>query len=208
MEPVYKFVEQCSKEYGIDESHGLIHSKATVEWAKLLIAAEIDPVSPEETRMIFYSAALHDMCDAKYTDVEKAGQNIHDWLTTEAKWDASDADALIGIVFSTSYSKLKKQALENGGLPIYPHHGKWQRAYHIVRHADLLEAYKVRRCMLYTRHRLPCETDEGYWRIVQEVFDNRVFKYISDGWLTLPKAIEFAKVLEVQAVADLSNRVY
>ena len=201
MERVYSYIDECCKKYNIDESHGLKHSIDTVAWAKLLIDAE-QSCAPSE-RMILYSAALHDMCDAKYRNPKEASEEIRNGLIDSEKWSAETATALVNIIMTMSYSKLKASMLD--GKPVYPNHGSWQRAYHIARHADLLEGYKVRRCMLYTKHRLPQENSTAYWPIVREVFYNRVLNYVSDGWIFLPKAIELSVDLHRKAVLHLQN---
>ncbi len=205
MERVYSFIAESCKKYDIDESHGLKHSIDTVEWARQLIAAETTYMYPAEERMILYCAALHDMCDPKYRNTDEACEEIRTWLITREKWFSENANALVNIITTMSYSKLKLKAQQNNGTPIYPEHGPWQRAYHIARHADLLEGYKVRRCMLYTQHRLPEENPLAYWPIVRELFENRVLNYVRDGWIFLPKAIELAAPLHQKAIADLAN---
>jgi len=205
MEIVYHFIEECCERYTIDESHGLRHAKDTVAWAEKLIAEE-GVVDPVERRMILWSAALHDMCDAKYTNPVEAAEDIRKWLIA-CKWSAFEAETLIRIILSTSYSKLKTQWKATGECP-YPDHGIFTRAYHIVRHADLLEGYSVRRCMLYTRHRLPGKTEEDYWTLVKEVFHNRVLQYVTDGWLFLPAAIRYAVELDKIARIDLEREAW
>jgi len=203
MERLFAYIAECCKNYDIDESHGLKHSINTVEWAKLLMAAETERTNPSEERMILYSAALHDMCDAKYRNPKEASEEIRIWLVDSEKWSDETATALVNIIMTMSYSKLK--ASMRNGKPVYPDHGPWQRAYHIARHADLLEGYKVRRCMLYTKHRLPQETPSAYWPIVREVFYTRVLNYVSDGWIFLPKAVELSVDLHRKAVDDLNH---
>jgi hypothetical protein len=94
------------------------------------------------------------------------------------------------------------------GEPVYPDHGKWQNAYHLARHADLLDAYKVGRCFLYTQHILPNISSDECWKIVEDLFEARVFRYVSDGWITMPLAMQYAAELEVQARQDFQRRVY
>ena len=209
LEALTRFINDCCVRYSIDESHGLLHALNTMNWAEKLLAAE-DNVSPDERRMALYGAALHDMCDAKYTDIQEAGDVICAWLTRERGWTATDAAALIRIIQSTSYSKLKLvlQVDPRGEGAPYPDHGRWQRAFHIIRHADLLEGYSVRRCMLYTRHRLPQVSEDDYWPIVNEVFQQRVLRYVSDGWLYLPQAVVYAAELDRIARQDLAEKKY
>lgn len=203
MDELWRFIEKRCEILGIDESHGLKHSKAVVQWANQLIEAD-EEISEEEKRMIIYASALHDMCDSKYTDVEQASQVIKAWLL-EQGWDMENAEALIGIITTMSYSKLKK-ASETVGHRVWPDHGRWQLAYHITRHADLLDSYKVERCYQFQKHKFPQMDEEETWRIVQQLFEVRVFRYVSDGWISLPKAVALASNLECHARIILKNR--
>ena len=89
---------------------------------------------------------------------------------------------------------------------MFPDHGKWQRAYHIVRHADLLEAYKVVRCYLYTVHRCPDLTEDAAWLETRRIFDERVFKYVSDGWIFLEAALRWVPELEREALRCFAEK--
>ena len=210
MTKVWEFVGQRCSEHGIDDSHGLVHSKATVAWAKLLLDS-FDDVSAEERRFALYGAALHDMCDSKYMDVGAGQAQIRSWLLDSAGgWTTEDADALIGVIGTTSYSKLKKACtVESDGKVriVYPEHGKWQRAYHIIRHADLLDAYIVERCMLYNEHIYPTMSVDESWERVIRIFEDRVFKYVSDGWIFYPAALALVPGLTVAARNDIRLRI-
>lgn len=196
MKPVWDFVERTCREQGIDDSHGLKHAKSCVERVRLLMEDEHD-LTDEEVKMAYYACALHDMCDKKYTDVPTALVKLRQWLL-EQDWSLSDTFVLLDIVNTMSYSKLKKTASEQGKI-VYPDHGVWNRVYHLVRHADLLDAYVVGRCLLYTKHSLPDISDDTAWSIVEDLFDTRIFKYVSDGWIFLPAALEMVPVLEAGA---------
>lgn len=204
MDELYAFIERCCIEQNIDESHGMKHAKACMVWAEKLLAEEKD-VSDDERNLAIYGAALHDMCDKKYTDVLSATQNIHRWLTSQG-WSNELADALVRIISSTSYSKLKQAMVD--GKPTYPDMGKWTRAYHIVRHADLLDGYLVGRCYLYTKHIKPEISDEQCWEIVEDLFKIRMFKYVDDGWIFMPLAIEYAQQLDIRARWNFLDREF
>lgn len=203
MNELFKFVEQNCSKYDIDESHGLKHAMGTVAWAEKLMLG-ISDISNDERHMIVYGAALHDMCDSKYRNVEDACDEIWSWLKTQG-WSETMATSLISIITTMSYSKLKKNFV--AGAPFtYPNHGQWQRAYHIVRHSDLLEAYRVVRCYLYSMRRKPNYTEDELWIETQKIFDERVFKYVSDGWIFLEGALAFIPVLEAEARRCLKER--
>jgi hypothetical protein len=211
MQRVFDYVRRCSAAYGIDASHGLTHAQDTVRWARALIdAAAHEPkdggaVSVEDARMALYAAALHDMCDAKYRpDKAAAGAEIGAWLKAECGWDAEHASALVAICMSMPYSLLKADADANGGVPQFPDLGRWRRAYHLARHADLLDAYSVPRCVEYTATRLvPHGSAAEQADRVLEVFHRRMFRYIQDGWISLPSAVKLAHGLHAQAQAEL-----
>ena len=122
MDDLFLFIEQMCKKYKIDESHGIKHAKGTMARAKqillTLMRVEVlpDVAAASEERMALYSAALHDMCDHKYTDVEQSSSEIKTWLL-EHGWIPEDAAALIHIITTMSYSKLKNQFASGGTFP-------------------------------------------------------------------------------------------
>ena len=199
LEFIYNFCETI----GIDESHGLKHSMNCVNWVYRLTQHDLIPVN--ELQMAIYAAALHDMCDKKYTNPETASTIIHKWLLSQ-QWSIEMANTLISIINNMSYSLLKQRA--NGGEPIFPNYGKWQRSYHLARHADLLDAYLVGRCFIYTQHIEPTISNLDCWKRVEELFYNRVFNYVSDGWITLPLAIQYASYLENKAKESFLTKTF
>jgi hypothetical protein len=196
---LFEFIQKQIDKYGIDESHGMKHAKGTFVRAHQLIKTFPD-ISEEEKYMALYCAALHDMCDSKYTDVEVAAEEIRVFLVREGILEEY-AEAVIKIITTMSYSKLnsRKLSLSFDSTSVFPDHGKWQRAYHIARHADLLEGYIVARCVLYTKHICPEKTADEHWRIAEDLFVKRIYLYVSDGWITIPAAVEVAAELEKEA---------
>jgi len=195
MDSLFSFIERQCEKYEIDESHGLKHAKGTYMRA-LDILNGLSEVSHEESKMALYAAALHDTCDSKYTPVDKAAGEIGIFLRTQM-WSPEEISALIKIVTSMSYSKLKKSL--NSGQIDFPNHGKWQRAYHVARHADLLEGYIAARCILYNIHLFPEKSMKQHWKRARELFDERIFTYISEGWIFFPGTLSMAKTLEQEA---------
>ena len=202
MDLLFNFIEQQCVKYGIDESHGLKHAKGTMMRANEILLT-LSEVSEEERMITLYSAALHDTCDSKYTPVNEAANEIGFFLRSQ-HWQPSQINALIRIITSMSYSKLKKSIVS--GRIEFPSHGKWQRAYHVARHADLLEGYIVARCILYNQHIFPEKSENEHWKRASELFSERVFTYISDGWIFLSGAIELAKPLIQEAHRCLEEK--
>jgi hypothetical protein len=193
---LFDFIQRQIDKYGIDESHGMKHAKGTFVRAHQIIKT-IPDISQEEKYMALYCAALHDMCDSKYTDVEVAAEEIRVFLVSEGILEEF-ADAVIKIITTMSYSKLNTQKNMSGRI-VFPDHGKWQRAYHIARHADLLEGYVVARCVLYTKHICPEKSPHEQWGMAEDLFEKRIYLYVSDGWITIPAAVKLAAELEKEA---------
>ena len=194
--------EQCIK-YGIDESHGVKHAKGTWFRAAKIIKT-LPSVKEDEQRVALCSAALHDMCDSKYCPIEEASKDIRDFLL-DIQMDPEEIQAVLDIVTTMSYSKLKKSIKE--GVIQYPDHGKWQRAYHVARNADLLEGYIVARCVLYNQHMYPSKTEDEHWERAEQLFNERVFLYASDGWINLAGALDMVPELEQEARRCLKGRL-
>ena len=183
--------------YTIDESHGLKHAIGTMKRADDILG-QLEDVSEDERKIALYAAALHDTCDHKYTDVEEASRQIREWLLKQG-WSIMHADAVIEIITTMSYSKLKK-------MFGYPDHGPWQRAYHVARHADLLESFIVARCVLYDRKIHPERSEDAHWLRAEELFRDRVFTYVSEGWIFMPEALKEVPRLEAEAIRCLGER--
>lgn len=196
-------VRMCDK-FNIDESHGLKHSECTMLYADIL-ADSVPDITEEQRHMALMVACVHDLCDSKYTDVSEASKLIKEWLVSELWWKDDVADALISIVTTMSYTKLTK-AVDSEMHPVFPDHGKWQLSYNIARNADLLESYTVARCVLYNKRLYPEKSDEEHWKRAEELFENRVFNYVKDGWITLPGALARVPSLEAEARRCLTER--
>lgn len=179
---LWDFITKTCLEYDIDESHGLKHAQDCILWVCILQ----DNLSLDELIIAIYSAALHDMCDSKYMDVSIGLENIKRWLITQYVED-HHIQVILNIISTMSYSKLKSQRIHD--TIVFPDHGIYNTVYHLVRHADLLDAYKVNRCILYQKRLNPNLSEEECLLCVRKVFDERIFKYVKDGWITLPSAL-------------------
>ena len=148
MDLLFNFIEQQCTKYKIDKSHGSKHAWGTALTAKKLLKT-LANVTEQEERVAIYSAALHDTCDSKYCPIQEATNEIRGFLLG-IQWAPEEVEAVLSIITTMSYSKLKKNVKE--GIIEYPEHGEWMRAYHVARNADLLEGYIVARCVLYNQH--------------------------------------------------------
>lgn len=168
----FKLVIELSRQFNIDESHSLKHSMEVYAFTKRIIISET-PTYPDlvkQREIIYLSAILHDMCDKKYTaetdGVDILREKLRDLVDEHSLW------VIIKIITTMSYSTVKKDG--------YPELGEYQMAYHVVREADLLAAYDIDRCIMYSMYTKSIEYDEALW-IAVKLFYVRVLKYKVDG---------------------------
>ena len=178
MDRLLAFIEGFCEEYCIDESHGLTHAKDCMMFAEKIMDAECDA---KERTMIQYAAGLHDCVDKKYTPVEEASRKVQDFLLSEG-WSPDMAGALLRIINTMSYSYLQAKRVDD--TIVFPDHGPWQRAYHTVRQADLLCSYRVERCYQYQKHIVPDMCEDECWKRVEALFQIRMFRYVTNMWIT------------------------
>jgi hypothetical protein len=162
---------QFLRKYFIDESHGVGHSMNVLINTHAIYNSEVikHPILRNHERILYTSAALHDMCDRKYMNPDEGITAIEYFLTD--KISQIEIDITKQIISTMSYSKVKK----NG----FPELNEYQLAYHIVREADLLAAYDVDRSMMYHMNHRNATLDESYQN-ARELFLTRVLKHNED----------------------------
>jgi hypothetical protein len=167
----FKYVIDTSEHFKIDESHALKHSMEVYGFAKRIYESEFKthPELEQQREIIYMSAIGHDMCDKKYMDEKDGIIRYKNHLSN--LMSSSDLEIMGKIIGTMSYSKVKT----NG----YPDLGEYQLAYDIVREADLLSAYDIDRCIMYSMYKESVEYSEGLKRAL-ELFDNRVFRMRQD----------------------------
>jgi hypothetical protein len=167
----FKYVGQTIKLYNFDESHGLKHSMEVFGYAKRIYESELqsNPFLEQQQGIIYAAAIGHDMCDKKYMDEAEGVKNYKSYLSDIMR--PEDLEIMGKIISTMSYSKVKTQG--------FPELGEYQLAYHIVREADLLSAYDIDRCIMYTMHRDKCDYTAALNEAF-ELFGYRVFKMRSD----------------------------
>jgi hypothetical protein len=167
----FKYVIETCEKYGIDESHALKHAMEVYGISNKIYNSELEKNSYLEIQLpvIVMAAIGHDMCDKKYMDEKEGIIKYQNYLSDLMR---SEELVIMGKIISTmSYSKVKA----NG----YPDLGEYQLAYNIVREADLLSAYDIDRCIMYTMYRDKILYSDAL-KLALELFDNRVFKMRSD----------------------------
>ena len=169
---MFQFVVYMTSKYNMDESHGIMHSMNVLNYAHNIYETELTkhPFLIDQQKIIYVSAALHDMCDRKYIDEDLGIKQIQDFL--EDSMDQKEIEITQKIITTMSYSKVKK----NG----FPELGEYQEAYHIVREADLLSAYDFDRCMTY-KMKQSNEEFENSFHDAKSLFEKRMFQHNNDG---------------------------
>ena len=168
------FVLLTTKKHGIDESHGLSHSMNVLQYANKIYETEVKnyPILKNQEKLIYVSALLHDMCDKKYVDETSGLKEIEEFLQSENALTPTEINMSKQIMATMSYSKVKQYG--------YPIMGGYQKAYHIVREADLLTAYDFDRCMIYQMNKNGGNLEDAF-KNANELFENRVLRHNDDG---------------------------
>ena len=190
----FNYVIYTSKFYAIDESHALKHSMEVFHLTNKIYESEItnNPFLEDQKDIIYASSILHDMCDKKYME-EKEGLVKINYFMKDYMTDIK-LDVLTKIISTMSYSKVKI----NG----FPTLDEYQLAYHIVREADLLTAYDVDRCIIYSMMVEKLNYTNSIKRTIG-VFENRVLKYRKDNLFVTDYSKKLSRVLHHKALKDL-----
>ena len=153
------------------------------------------PLLEEHRHIIFTAAILHDVCDKKYVSEKDGLAEIGEFLDNMdlmsysgsrpirvglpnqdnihfPAYNQEEIRAVQDIISTMSYSTVKKQG--------YPRLRHYQKAYHIVREADLLAAYDFDRSMIYHMHVNNRDVKTAFLS-AEDLFETRVFQHNRDG---------------------------
>jgi HD superfamily phosphodiesterase len=167
----FDLVMVLCKKFNIDESHSLKHSMEVYNFALRIYESELhmNAYLEEQKDIILLAAILHDTIDKKYVaeadGIEEIRKHLNGFVTVEK------LDVIFQIITTMSYSTVKKN-----GFPLL---GDYQLAYHIVREADLLAAYDIDRCVMYSMYTKNANYSEALDMAIV-LFDNRVLKHRKD----------------------------
>jgi HD superfamily phosphodiesterase len=192
----FQYVMQTCNKYQIDESHALKHSMEVFHMTNKIYQKEVMkfPYLQQQKEVIFLSAILHDMCDKKYMPEDTGIVQIQKYLKKNEMLEQTEITMLGKIISTMSYSKVKEYG--------FPELGEYQLAYHIVREADLLAAYDIDRCMIYSMYKEGLDYEGALKRTIG-VFDERVLKYRSDRLFVTAYSQNLSLKLHDRAVSEL-----
>jgi HD superfamily phosphodiesterase len=167
----FELVMLLCKKFNIDESHSLKHSMEVYNFALRIYESELPMNSylEEQKDIIVVAAILHDTIDKKYVAEEDGIEEIRKYLNDVMA--PEKLSVIFQIITTMSYSTVKKN-----GFPLL---GDYQLAYHIVREADLLAAYDIDRCIMYSMYK----KNENYLKALDTaivLFEHRVFRHRKD----------------------------
>lgn len=193
---IFQFVLYMTSKYNMDESHGIMHSMNVLNYAHDIYESELSkyPFLVDQQKIIYVSAALHDMCDRKYIDEDVGIKQIQEFL--EDRMEENEIEITKKIITTMSYSKVKKYG--------FPELGEYQPAYHIVREADLLSAYDFDRCMTY-KMKQSNENFENSFHDAKKLFEGRMFQHNNDGLFISDYSKRESFILEQIAHHRISN---
>ena len=192
------FVLIASRKHGIDESHGLSHSMNVLIYANKIYENSVInyPMLKKDEKLIYVSAILHDMCDKKYMNEKEGIKEIEDFLQDDNVLSPTEINISKQIMATMSYSKVKAD-----GFPIL---GGYQKAYHVVREADLLSAYDFDRCMIYKMNKNGGNLDDAF-KDAEELFNKRVLKHNEDGLFLLDYSKRKSLILHNKALQRIAS---
>ena len=167
----FDLVMVLCKKFNIDESHSLKHSMEVYNFALRIYESELpmNAYLEDQKDIITLAAILHDTIDKKYVAEEEGIEEIRKYLNGLVT--VEKLDVIFQIITTMSYSTVKKK-----GFPLL---GDYQLAYHIVREADLLAAYDIDRCVMYSMYTKNANYSEALDMAIV-LFDNRVLKHRKD----------------------------
>jgi HD superfamily phosphodiesterase len=167
----FELVLLLCKKFNIDESHSLKHSMEVYNFALRIYENELilNPYLSQQKDIIILASILHDTIDKKYVSEEIGISEIREYMKSYIT--PEKLDIIFQIITTMSYSTVKK----NG----FPTLNKYQLAYHIVRESDLLAAYDIDRCIMYSMYTKNMDYSNALKSAVI-LFENRVFKHIKD----------------------------
>jgi hypothetical protein len=194
---IFNFVKFIINKYSIDESHGLIHSMAVLNYAKEIYNHELitNPTLIDHERIIYTCAILHDMCDKKYMNELEGLNNIKQFLISE-KYDKYEIENIIDICSTMSYSYVKKN-----GYPFFKNINTII-SYHIVREADLLAALDFDRCIIYDMNKKNNNILLSFDNALN-LFNKRMFKHNEDNLYVT----EYSKYLDIELKQKAINKI-
>jgi len=191
---IFDFVIYTTSRYCLDESHGLAHSLDVLRFSNSIYESEVikKPYLKNHEKIIYISAALHDMCDKKYMNEKDGLINIQEFMKDKLK--PQELYMVSRIIETMSYSKVKV----NG----FPDLGEYQSAYHIVREADLLSAYDFERALMFHMCVNKSSIHDALTN-AKDIFNTRILKHNDDNLFLTDYGLKESIKLHEKSIIDI-----
>jgi HD superfamily phosphodiesterase len=190
----FDLVMVLCKKFNIDESHSLKHSMEVYNFALRIYESELitNAYLVQQKDIIIIAAIIHDTIDKKYvseeTGIAEICEHLKDYI------DIEKLNIIFKIITTMSYSIVKKN-----GFPVL---GEYQLAYHIVREADLLAAYDIDRCIMYSMYTKRISYSESL-EVAITLFENRVLRHRKDRLIITAFSKKLSIKLDKKAKSDI-----
>ena len=167
-------IKKHAEKYNVDESHNHLHSLEVANYCLSLIHFE-NNLSKTEQDIAILGSIFHDTIDDKYIpSFENTDELLQSYLEQVVGKHSKLIEPVILFSKSMSYSKTVKRQKDKSltlEIPKYIQTHPYVRAFHLMRNADLLSSYNLKRCLLYRSQRnetrdsvlLYDEMQELYW---------------------------------------------
>lgn len=173
-------------QYKIDESHNEIHSKEVLYYGSELIK-DLN-ITENEKRILILGCIFHDVVDRKYLNENDNPQDLLQEMLTQVETDKDIINDTTLFMNSMSYSKTiyydkdnEPRFEEPTSIEFHPN----KKIYHLIRNADLLSSYNLRRAFLYHVVKFPHLSFSDVWNDVVLLYSRRMSKLRSNGILDL-----------------------
>lgn len=142
--------------YGVDESHNHVHSRHVLYYAKEIMRRK-PHLRKGDILVSGLGSFLHDVIDPKYVHPSEAPRVLGEVFqkVLEPPFDRNISRVLEEILPWTSFSKTVRVNIKGLSFRFpdclidHPH----LESYHIIRQADLLSSYNIKRTLLYRYHK-------------------------------------------------------
>lgn len=180
-----RFVKKISEIYDVDESHNHIHSRHVLHYATEIMKKK-PHLTQHQVLLVSLGSMLHDIVDEKYIH-----QSVHDQILHSAfSFILSDHDSK---TFDTPLRLFMKNMSFSKTVHTHPKSRRLMfilpdtltghpdlECYHVIRQADLLSSYNIKRTILYRQHKSGYQKSDSYvMDETMELFQNRMWKLIA-----------------------------
>lgn len=206
-------IKNHSIKYKIDESHNEIHSKEVLYYGGQLIKDY--HLTETEKKILILGCLFHDVVDKKYLKENDNPQELLEEMLKEIEKDEQIIKDTTLFINNMSYSKTVHFDEHLEPYFVQPEsvlHHTHNHIYHLIRNADLLSSYNLRRAFLYYYYKYPYLPFEDVLKDVIVLYFNRMKKLRSNNILDimnkncdiLSKELEKECEVRIQSFFDYS----